>query len=128
AGHVLRVGGDDPSRSVYALRDAEPDALVVERRLAETADIDPRLWISTRPTLADPGEAKELATAEWTIARTGGWRVMKPVEARAADAKVDALVQALERARGTMIDDGCALPDGIALALDGAPQARVRQE
>src|SRR5439155_20451325 len=73
-------------------------------------------------------EAKELATAGWTIARTGGWRVMKPVEARAADAKVDALVQALQRARGTMIDDGCALPDGIPRALDGAPQARVRQE
>ena len=75
ANHVLRLGGDDPSRGVYVLRDGDPDALVVERRLVETAGIDPRLWISMRPTLTNPAKRDRLATGAWAIERKGGWRV-----------------------------------------------------
>lgn len=128
ANHVLRVGGDDPSRGVYVLRDGDPDALVVERRLIETADLDPRLWISMRPTLTDPAEAKSIATNDWTLERKSGWRVTKPVVTRAADAKVDALVQSLSRARATRIAEACNFTDGTRLSLDGVAQALVRQE
>ncbi|MDB4965543.1 MAG: hypothetical protein JWN44_1232 [Myxococcales bacterium] len=126
AGHTLRLGGDDPSRGVYLVRDDEPDALVVERRLAETADVDPRLWISMRPTLTDPSEAKQLATDDWALERKGGWRITRPVVTRAADAKVDALVQALQRVRAQRLDDPCAADGGIHFSIDGAAQALVR--
>ena len=49
---------------------------------------------------------KEIATNAWTLAHKSGWRVENPVVARAADAKVDALVQQLERTRAEKIETG----------------------
>jgi uncharacterized protein DUF4340 len=123
-GHVLRVGGDDPSRGVYVTRDDEPGALVVEHRLIETADLDPRLWMSMRLTLSSPSEARKVAFG-WTLERqAGGWRVTEPVNVRAVDAKVDALLQALERARALHAESSDARLDGsVALAFDGQLQA-----
>ncbi|MCA1665300.1 MAG: DUF4340 domain-containing protein [Myxococcales bacterium] len=126
AGHTLRIGGDDPSHGVYVARDDDPGAFVAEHRLVETADLDPRLWLSMRVTLRDPSEAKTIATNGWTFERAAGWRVTQPAIARAADAKVDALVQALERTRA--VAEAPARPPvvgGTTLALDGEPQARI---
>jgi len=125
-GHTLRIGGDDPSHGVYVARDDEPGAVVAEHRLVETADLDPRLWMSMRVTLRDPSEAKKIATSGWTLERAAGWRVTQPAIARAADAKVDALVQSLERTRA--VAENPARPPidgGTTLALDGEPQARI---
>lgn len=125
-GHTLRVGADSPARGVYVQRDGEPDALVAEHRLVELADLDPRLWRSMRLTLANPAAAHSIASGEgWTLARRGGWRVVRPVDARANGAKVDALVQALSRARAVREIDPPAgtPPGGPALSLDGAVQA-----
>jgi hypothetical protein len=124
-GHTLRLGGDDPSRGVYVTCDDEPGVLVAERRLVETAGIDPRLWLSLRLTLSDPNDARQLATGAFTLERAAGWRVTKPVVVRAADAKVDALLQSLDRTRAqgerVLVDGG----PQTALALDGAAQARL---
>lgn len=126
AGHTLRIGGDDPSHGVYVLRDDDPAVLVAEHRLVETADLDPRLWMSMRVTLRDPTEARAIACSGWTLTRSPGWRVTAPVIARAADAKVDALVQSLERARAVAEDASRPpLDGGTTLALDGQPQARL---
>jgi hypothetical protein len=126
AGHTLRIGGDDPSHGVYLVRDDEPDVVVAEHRLVETADLDPRLWMSMRPTLRDPTAARAIATSAWTLTRTASWRVTSPVITRAADAKVDALVQSLERARAVAEDpDRAPVAGGTTLALDGEPQARL---
>lgn len=129
AGHTLIVGGDDPARGVYVQRDAEPAALVAEHRLVEAADLDPRLWRSLRPTLREPAEARSIATTSWALERNAGWRVTRPVIARAADAKVDALVQALARARATAeVASAPPLGESLLLSLDGAPQATVGKE
>lgn len=126
AGHTLRIGGDDPSRGVYVSRDDERDILVAEHRLVETADLDPRLWRSLRVTLRDPAEARSIATTRWTLTRAAGWRVTEPAIARAADAKVDALVQALERTRAVAENDARApVAGGVTLSLDGERQARL---
>ena len=126
AGHTLRIGNDDPSRGVYVERDDEPGVLVAERRLIETAGIDPRLWMSMRLSLSDPGDAHQIATDAFTLERAGGWRVTKPVVVRAADAKVDALVQSLDRTSATNTGYA-ALSDAAktTLALDGAAQAEL---
>lgn len=125
-GHTLRIGGDDPSHGVYVARDDEPAALVAEHRLVETADLDPRLWMSMRPTVRDPSEAKSIGNGTWLLAHERGWLVQRPGVARADDAKVDALVQALGRARATAEDPSRPPVDGGApLSLDGEPQARI---
>ena len=128
AGRTLTIGGDDPSRGVYLMRDGEPGALVAEHRLVETADLDPRLWRSMRLGLREPADAARLAYGEsWALERRGGWRVTRPVATRAADAKVDALVQSLSRARA--VRELAAAPagqgDGVALLIDGAVEARL---
>ncbi len=126
-GHTLRIGNDDPSRGVYVARDDEPGVIVAERRLIETADIDPRLWLSMRLTIADPAEAKEISTAGTTLTRDGVWRVTVPVIVRASDAKVDALLQQLERTRADHVDhiDNTLGVTRFILSLDGAAQARI---
>ena len=49
-------------------RDDDPGVLVAEHRLVETADLDPRLWMSMRLTLRDPGRgAKNRLTSGWTL-------------------------------------------------------------
>ncbi len=126
AGHTLAVGNDDPARGVYVRRDGEPAALVAEHRLVETADLDPRLWRSLRLTLVEPADAARLAAGPWALERRAGWRVTAPVQTRAADAKVGALVQALTRARATRelarpVEQGSA----VTLSVDGAEQARI---
>ena len=124
-GHTLRIGGDDPSRNVYVARDDEPGALVAEHRLVETADLDPRLWMSMRATLNAPSEARTIGFG-WTLERRGSWRVTQPVSLRASDAKVDALLQSLERATAVAYDaNGASFAGGTTLAFDGQPQARV---
>lgn len=126
-GHTLRVGADSPARGVYVQRDDEPDALVAEHRLIELADLDPRLWRSLAPALADPAQAHSIASgAGWTLEQRGGWRVVRPVATRADGAKVDALVQALGRVRAVREVDAPAgaTPGAPALALDGTVQAR----
>ena len=128
-GHTLRIGGDDPSRGVYVERDDDRDVYVAQRRLIETAGIDKRLWMSMRLTLADPANAKQIATDAWTLAHDGGWRVTKPMQALASDAKVNALVQSLDRTRATAVDDARApLAAGATLTLDGRPQARLADD
>jgi hypothetical protein len=125
-GHTLRIGGDDPSRGVYVERDG--DVVVAERRLIETAGIDPRLWLSMRVTLRDPSEARAIAFG-WKLEHGAGWRVTEPAIARASDAKVDALVQSLVRARAVAEDSSRpALAGGATLALDGEPQARLADD
>jgi hypothetical protein len=129
AGHVLRLGLDAPARAVYVERDGEPGPLVAEHRLIEVADLEPSLWRSSQLTLADPAAAGRIAYGAWTLERRAGWRVVRPVETRASDAKVDALVQALGRARARrslddVVDAGVAGP-GVPLALDGALQAHI---
>jgi hypothetical protein len=125
-GHTLRIGSDDPSRGVYVERDDERGVLVAERRLIETAGIDPQLWMSMRLTLSDPAQAKQIATDAWTLERVSGWRVTKPVKTRASDAKVDALVQSLDRTRATTADRyRVGGGTDVKLALDEAPQARL---
>ncbi|MCU1281573.1 MAG: hypothetical protein JWM53_5119 [bacterium] len=125
-GHTLRIGGDDPSRGVYVERDGEAGVVVAEHRLIETAGIAPELWRSTRLTLADPAQAKKIATDGWTLERGRGWRLTRPIVARASDAKVDALVQALERARGLPDERPLGtIGSGESLALDGVEQARL---
>ena len=124
-GHTLRIGGDDPSRGVYVARDDERDVLVAERRLIETAGIDPRLWLSMRLTLTDANDARQIATNGWTLERAGGWRVTRPVKTRADGAKVDALVQSLVRTRATKLGERSGGDGGVTLALDGAPQATL---
>ena len=127
-GHVLRIGGEAPARAVYVQRDDETDALVADHRLIETADLDPSLWRSLRLTLTEPGDAAQVAFGAWTVARHSGWRVMQPVETRADDGKVDALVQSLVRIRAKRaLADDSANPaaTGEALALQGVVEARV---
>ncbi|HEX4456871.1 MAG TPA: DUF4340 domain-containing protein, partial [Polyangia bacterium] len=92
AGHVLRVGGEAPARAVYVQRDDEPDALVADHRLVETADLDPSLWRSLRLTLSDPLEAARVAFGPWAAERRNGWHITRPVTTRADDAKIDALL------------------------------------
>ena len=127
AGHTLAIGGEAPGRAIYVQRDAEPDALVADHRLVETADLDPALWRSQRLTLAEPSDAARVAYADWAADRHGGWRIVQPVVARADDAKVDALLQSLSRARARReLDvDGGGAGQGVALSLDGQLQARV---
>jgi hypothetical protein len=128
-GHTLAIGGDDPGRGVYVVRDGEPGAFVVEHRLVETADLDARLWLSMRLCLSSPSEAARIAFGGWTLEHHDGWRLTAPVRARAADAKVDALVQALERTRAIAYDPtGAPFSGGTELALDDRPQARVRDD
>lgn len=123
-GHTLAIGGDSPGRGVYVARDGEPGALVVEHRLVEVADLDPRLWMSMRLVLADPATARSIATGAWTLERKAGWRVTRPYDERANDAAVDALVQSLERMRAVEVRDHVANADQ-PLSLDGALQARL---
>ncbi|HEY1586160.1 MAG TPA: DUF4340 domain-containing protein, partial [Polyangia bacterium] len=128
-GHTLRIGGDDPSHGVYVARDDEPGAVVAEHRLVETADLDPRLWMSMRVTLRDPSEAKTISVGEWTLAHDHEWRVTRPDSGLANEAKVDALVQALTRARAVAEDPSRPpLVGGTVLAIDGEPQARIDGE
>lgn len=127
-GHVLSIGADAPSGlGVYVRRDDERDAVVAEHRLVETADLDPRLWRSMKLTLTDPAVAHAISSGEWALERAHGWRVIRPAQLRAADAKVDALVQALERARAVreIAPPPHARADGLVLALDGTVQARL---
>ncbi len=129
-GHVLRVGGEAPARAVYVQRDDEDDALVADHRLIETADLDPSLWRSLRLTLSEPGDATRVAFGAWAVARHRGWRVTAPVETRADDAKVDALVQSLVRIRAKRVladdsADATQAATGVALALEGVVEARL---
>lgn len=130
AGHTLRIGGEAPARAVYVQRDDEPDALVADHRLVETADLDPSLWRSLRLTLSDPLEAARVAYGPWAAERRNGWRIARPVSTRADDAKVDALLQSLARARAKreLPNVGAAeAGQGAAtsLSLEGAVEARI---
>jgi uncharacterized protein DUF4340 len=128
AGHTLRIGGDSPTRGVYVQRDDEPDAVVADHRLVETADLDPRLWMSLRLTLRDPNEARSITLGDVTLSREHGWRITRPVDAgaRANDAAVDALVQSLVRSRGEVAEpQGTIGSAGFAVALDGEKQVTL---
>ncbi|HWE31424.1 MAG TPA: hypothetical protein VHB97_25640, partial [Polyangia bacterium] len=77
----------------------------------------------------DPADAKKIATSAWTLERGQGWRVIAPATARASDAKVDALVQSLERTRAVADDPNRPPVDGgMPLVLDGEPQARIADD
>jgi hypothetical protein len=121
--HVLRVGEDGPVHGVYLLRDDDREVLVAEHRLVEVADRDPQLWLSLRVTLSDPLAARQLATDTWTLTRERGWRVTRPMSARASDGKVDALLQSLVRVRAQRATSLPAVRGVPLLALDGTVEA-----
>ena len=81
-----------------------------------------------RLTLSDPAAARKISFG-WTLERGAGWRVTEPVRARAADSKVDALVQALGRSRALAVAPSSAdFSGGVTLALDDRPQARIADD
>src|SRR5262249_12451043 len=114
----------------YVARDDEPESFVAEHRLIEAADLDPSLWRSAQLTVADAGAAARIGFGDFAVERHVGGRVTRPVAARAADAKVDALVQSVGRAgaRRSLDDDPAAVAAaqaGRALTFDDSVQARV---
>lgn len=117
AGHLLALDGDDPGGRLYVERDGE--RLVVAHGLLEAAQ---RSWLSMRPTLSDLAAARAIETDAWRLERKNGWRVTRPAAARAAEAKVDALVSALSRARAVAVENEAKPAPAVTLSLDGVKQ------
>jgi hypothetical protein len=130
-GHRLAIGGDDPTRNVYVGRDDEAAVLVVEHRLVEVADLDPRLWPSRAFTVDDAGAARQIGVGPILLVRDRGWRLERPERVRASDAKVNTLVTTLVRARATHEvpangnDNENANVNETGLVLDAKLQARL---
>lgn len=127
AGTTFSLGADDPSgRGVYLRRSGDPDVLVAEHRLLEVVDQPTEAFRSRRLTLASPDAATRVAVGDVTIARTpAGFRLERPVAARAEPKAVQALVDALATARADRRLDGAPEPGGVPIALDGRVEARL---
>jgi hypothetical protein len=123
-GTRLQLGADSPGgRGVYVARRGSPEAMVVEHRLLEVADRAPEAWRSSRLLLTNVGGAKTLAIGGMTVARhDGGWTVDG---APASNRAVDALFDAIDRARARRFVEGPAPAGGVSIAVDGHVEARL---
>jgi hypothetical protein len=123
---VLSVGNDDATgQGAYAARGDEPTVYVVEKKFRELLDRDPDALRDRRLLAFDVGKVKQLRVGDAVLAKEGAaWYVTTPQKMRAADARVQELLRALETARATrFVPD--ATPAGKVISVTDDATATV---
>ncbi|MBI5480568.1 MAG: DUF4340 domain-containing protein [Deltaproteobacteria bacterium] len=125
---VLSVGNDDAAgQGVYAARGDEPAVYVVEKRFRELLDRDPDALRDRRLLAFDPGKVKQLRVGDTVLTREGSaWFLTTPQKMRAAEAKVQELLRALETARATrFVPDATPVGKVVSVTDDGVHTVTV---